>query len=165
MTRINASQHLPSTHEDFVSPTKNGEGTPQGWGPHSPVGGNPASGGAPSSNTAPSNCIPPSDTTILRAGVDSLYLSYAGELSDSTRIKLDALQSLARSKEPDSQKLAQYPLEDHLFEVVSPRFGENQTLNSYDFFAIVTWKSNRTKTKIKSGLAASGKSVSTLMLR
>jgi len=56
-----------------------------------------------------------------------------------------------------------YNLEDYLFEVVSRRFRESQTLDPYDFFAIVTWKSNRTKTKIMSGLANSGWSVPSLM--
>lgn len=56
-----------------------------------------------------------------------------------------------------------YNLEDYLFEVVSPRFGESHTLSPYDFFAIVTWKSNRTKTKIMRGLANSGRSVPSLM--
>jgi thermostable 8-oxoguanine DNA glycosylase len=56
-----------------------------------------------------------------------------------------------------------YNLEDYLFGVVSPRFRESHTLNPYDFFAIVTWKSNRTKTKIMSGLANSGRSVPSLM--
>ena len=58
---------------------------------------------------------------------------------------------------------ALYNLEDYLFRVVSPRFEEEQTLSRYDFYAIVTWKSNRTKTKIRSGLASCGKSVSSLM--
>lgn len=59
--------------------------------------------------------------------------------------------------------VALYDLEKYLFDVVFPRFKEQQTLSPYDFFAIVTWKSNRTKTKIKSGLAKCGKSVSSLM--
>ena len=56
-----------------------------------------------------------------------------------------------------------YDLETYLLEAVAPRFAANHTLDSYDFFAIVIWKSNRTKTKIKQGLAAAGLSVETLM--
>jgi len=56
-----------------------------------------------------------------------------------------------------------YALEDYLFEVVSQRFRHDQTLSPYDFFAIVTWKSNRAKTKIRDGLAEAGKSPSALM--
>jgi len=58
---------------------------------------------------------------------------------------------------------ALHNLEDHLFEVVTPRFQENRTLSPYDFFAIVTWKSNRAKTRIRDGLAAAGKPASILM--
>ena len=56
-----------------------------------------------------------------------------------------------------------YNLEDYLFDMVSARFQADGTLNAYDFFAIVIWKSNRTKTKIRDGLAATGKSVGELM--
>jgi len=56
-----------------------------------------------------------------------------------------------------------YSLERYLFAVVSQRFRDSQALSSYDFFAIVTWKSNRAKTKIKRGLAALGRSVPSLM--
>jgi hypothetical protein len=64
----------------------------------------------------------------------------------------------------DFARLARlYDLERYLLEVVSPRFVTDQTLAPYDFFAIVIWKSNRTKTKIKQGLAAAGLSVEALM--
>jgi hypothetical protein len=56
-----------------------------------------------------------------------------------------------------------YNLEAYLFETVSARFRTEGTLSPYDFFAIVVWKSNRPKTKIKKGLAAAGKSVEGLM--
>lgn len=56
-----------------------------------------------------------------------------------------------------------YDLERYLFEVVSKRFAQDGTLSAYDFFAILTWKSNRTKTKIKQGLAAAGQTPGQLM--
>jgi thermostable 8-oxoguanine DNA glycosylase len=56
-----------------------------------------------------------------------------------------------------------YHLEQYLFGEVSPRFSKEQTLASFDFFAIIAWKSNRSKTKVKDGLAAAGKSVSEIM--
>ncbi len=59
--------------------------------------------------------------------------------------------------------IALYDLERYLFEVVTERFKERSTLNPYDFFAIVIWKSNRTKTKIKKGLDADNKTVASLM--
>ena len=67
----------------------------------------------------------------------------------------------------DSQELrrlaALYDTESYLFETVSPRFTQTGTLSSYDFFAIIIWKSNRTKSKIARGLASKGKTVETLM--
>jgi hypothetical protein len=69
--------------------------------------------------------------------------------------------------ELDSEKLTGlvnlYNLESYLFDTVSRSFEREGTLSSYDFFAIVIWKANRTKTKIKEGLKASGNEVGALM--
>lgn len=59
--------------------------------------------------------------------------------------------------------VALYGVEGYLFEDVSRRFAQTGTLPPYDFFAIVIWKSNRTKTKIADGLTSTGKSVEALM--
>jgi thermostable 8-oxoguanine DNA glycosylase len=56
-----------------------------------------------------------------------------------------------------------YDLETYLFETVSKEFKQKQTLTTFEFFAIITWKSNRSKTKVRDGLAAAGKSASDLM--
>ncbi len=56
-----------------------------------------------------------------------------------------------------------YNLEDYLFDTVSTRFQADGTLNAYDFFAIVIWKSNRNKTKIREGITDTGESVGELM--
>jgi len=56
-----------------------------------------------------------------------------------------------------------YDLERYLFQVVFQRFASRGTLSAYDFFAIVIWKSNRSKTGVKSGLALAGESPSSLM--
>jgi thermostable 8-oxoguanine DNA glycosylase len=56
-----------------------------------------------------------------------------------------------------------YNIERYLFKEVHPRFEKEGTLEPFDFFAIVTWKSNRTKTKVKKGLADAGKTVQELM--
>lgn len=66
-----------------------------------------------------------------------------------------------KSKLSDWLKL--YDCESYLFEIVSQRFRERHTLEPYDFFAIVTWKSNRSKTKIKTGLVNAKKTVKSLM--
>jgi thermostable 8-oxoguanine DNA glycosylase len=56
-----------------------------------------------------------------------------------------------------------YDIEDYLFDEVRKRFEEKDTLEPFDFFAIVAWKSNRTKTKIRRGLDDAGKTVQGLM--
>ena len=56
-----------------------------------------------------------------------------------------------------------YDLEHYLFRRVSAQFKERHTLEPYDFYAIVVWKSNRAKTKVKNGLLAARKSVNELM--
>jgi len=58
---------------------------------------------------------------------------------------------------------ALYGTEGYLFETVSPRFALTGTLSPYDFFAIVIWKANRTKTKIVRGLASIDRTVEALM--
>ena len=75
--------------------------------------------GAPPSNTAPSNCIinknPP--IQVLRSGIDSLYLSYPGDLSYSRSIELEILKQQARSEHEIEQAEAVLKLPDHLFQI------------------------------------------------
>lgn len=80
--------------------------------------------GTPLSNRVPSN-----DNIDkfkpLRFGIDSLYLSYHGQLSDEWNIKLDELKSIAQSEDEAEQALAQVSIGSHLFEVRDkgmPRF-------------------------------------------
>lgn len=54
---------------------------------------------------------------FLRFGIDSLYLSYQGDLLDSIDQKLTSLKNLARSDNPQQQAKAQLKIGDHLFEV------------------------------------------------
>ena len=56
-----------------------------------------------------------------------------------------------------------YDLEGYLFNRVSKWFEQQGTLSDYDFYAIVIWKSNRAKTKVKRGLSEAGTTVSSLM--
>ena len=72
--------------------------------------------GAPPSNTAPDNCND-GYFKALRWGVDSLYLSYPGELSRESQARLDELKQLAQSSEPGAVAKAQLPLGGHVFEV------------------------------------------------
>lgn len=56
-----------------------------------------------------------------------------------------------------------YHLETYLFHRVSARFANEQTLTPFDFFAIIVWKSNRNKTRVKKGLKTAKKTVENLM--
>ena len=74
--------------------------------------------GAPPSNTAPDNSNRGDISfTALRWGVDSLYLSYPGELFEDTEDRLKALKQLAQSHLPDDVAKAQFAIEGHVFEV------------------------------------------------
>ena len=71
--------------------------------------------GAPPSNTAPNN----SNFNVLmplRWGIDSLYLSYPGQLSKSVDAELRELKKLAQDRDDLAAK-AQYKLGEHIFEV------------------------------------------------
>lgn len=68
------------------------------------------------SNTASYNCNIPYFQS-LRWGVDSLYLSYRGELFPESLDRLKALKALAQSQEPGLPAQAQYLVNGHIFEV------------------------------------------------
>ncbi|SET61752.1 hypothetical protein SAMN05216326_1456 [Nitrosomonas marina] len=72
--------------------------------------------GTPPSNTVPNNCNP-EYFKLLRFGVDSLYLSYPGEIFADVDEELKELKQIAQSPEPHQKILAQYPVDDHIFEV------------------------------------------------
>jgi hypothetical protein len=50
-----------------------------------------------------------------------------------------------------------YELEPYLFNTVSQRFAEQRVLNAVDFFCIVIWKANRSKSKVARRLMVSGR--------
>jgi hypothetical protein len=72
-----------------------------------------------------------------------------------------------RSAGLDSVELGEwlklYDIEGYLFKHVGPRFRDGGAMEPFDFFAIVAWKSNRAKTKIRRGLDDAGKTVQGLM--
>ena len=77
-----------------------------------------APAGAPPSNTAPSNRMErDTDTLILHTGVDSLYLSYAGDLNPEKEKELEVLKHLAQAEDPLDRACAVYHAGDHQFEV------------------------------------------------
>lgn len=54
---------------------------------------------------------------LLRFGVDSLYLSYQGEIFSEVQDRLIKLKQLAQHPEADQQALAQFSIAGHIFEV------------------------------------------------
>lgn len=75
-----------------------------------------SSQGTPPSNTVPYNCNS-EYFKLLRFGVDSLYLSYQGELFPEVQERLARLKQLAQHPEADQQAQAQYAILGHIFEV------------------------------------------------
>ena len=77
--------------------------------------------GEDSQGTPPSNTVPlkynADKSKLLRFGVDSLYLSYPGVLSEDWDKKLARLKELAQMEGDLSQSIAQVTICDHLFEV------------------------------------------------
>ncbi|MFZ2170990.1 MAG: hypothetical protein WAW61_15305 [Methylococcaceae bacterium] len=73
--------------------------------------------GAPPSNTAPANYINTDKTKILRFGVDSLYLSYPGQISSEWDQRLTGLKLAAQSEDDTDKAKAQVKIGEHLFEV------------------------------------------------
>lgn len=76
----------------------------------------PGASGAAPGNTAPDNCNPSGSFKALRWGVDSLYLSYQGQLDFEVQQRLKSLKALAQG-ELDQALTAQLPILDHVFEV------------------------------------------------
>ncbi|MGZ0019161.1 hypothetical protein [Nitrosomonas sp. wSCUT-2] len=72
--------------------------------------------GTPSCNTVPSNDNPKHFKPLLY-GIDSLYLSYYGQLSEDWDSKLSKLKEKAQSEDEKVQALAQVAIGSHLFEV------------------------------------------------
>ncbi|UJP05125.1 MAG: replication initiation factor [Nitrosomonas sp.] len=74
-----------------------------------------------SQGTLPSNTVPYNCNNdyfkLLRFGVDSLYLSYQGELFPEVKERLIKLKQLAQHPEIDQQAQAQYAIAGHIFEV------------------------------------------------
>jgi hypothetical protein len=71
--------------------------------------------------TSPSNTVPYNSNSdyfkLLRFGVDSLYLSYQGDLFPEVQDRLGKLKLLAQNPEINQQALAQYTIAGHIFEV------------------------------------------------
>lgn len=82
-----------------------------------------------SEGTQPCNTVPANSNSDgfkpLLYGIDSLYLSYPGDLSEEWDIRLDELKQKAQSEIEAESALAQVKIGEHLFEVLdrgAPRF-------------------------------------------
>lgn len=121
---------MPKSHKP-LSPGNSTQADPDGVGgcaaPHAASGseGIPLAGdrGASSSNTAPQNSNSnehsalPDGFRLLRVAVDSLYLSFPGDIRPVVQATLTKLKTLAQSDHPELQAQAQYPVGSHIFEV------------------------------------------------
>ena len=101
----NQSNNKPNTSQDF---------TDAGRKPRDEENGEAV---AVPSNTATNNSNNEGLIKFLRFGVDSLYVSYQGEIFESVDEKFSKLKLLAKSDNQGQQAKAQYKIGDHLFEV------------------------------------------------
>jgi hypothetical protein len=105
------------SHEIRKSQHERPQAEPQvSCAPAANASGSDTSPGAPPSNTAPANYNDGS-TRIFRTGIDSLYLSWTGTLSQEFDELLSELREKARSPNPVEQSQAILQLLDHRFEV------------------------------------------------
>lgn len=115
---INQKQQSQKADSDSKQPTA--ADVSQGDGDSHPER-NDSGKGAPPCNTAPDKCNS-SFFQPLRWGVDSLYLSYHGEMFESVYNELRDLKTLAQGRKDLAAK-AQYPLSGHRFEVMDKGSG------------------------------------------
>ncbi|MEX2492304.1 MAG: hypothetical protein WD425_11135 [Nitrospirales bacterium] len=101
-------------HDSSDNPPSGAERRPAGA---QPQGARRDPDGASPCNTAPSNCNSDGGITLLRLGIDSLYLSYQGFIYAETETKLQTLKELAQSDNSLNKALATYTVEGHQFEV------------------------------------------------
>lgn len=109
---------MPGTEKGSLVSSKFNETAPAGGttgagGARGGRGDSRGGTGAAPSNTAPDNSI---NFQPLRWGIDSLYLSYPGELSASALADLKRLKLKAQGQEHEAAK-AQLQIGDHCFEV------------------------------------------------
>jgi hypothetical protein len=104
-------EHHPSSPSAFVSRDQAAASASE-----SPEAIADAAAGAPPSNTAPANSTSPV-AKVLRTGIDSLYVSFEGELRPKWDLRLKELKQAAQS-DIEAEKLeAQVEIGGHRFEV------------------------------------------------
>jgi hypothetical protein len=96
--------------------------------------------GAPPSNTAPANCTSAYFQSLL-TGIDSLYLSYRGALSQVWEKRLYSAKDAAKSPEADKRLQAQLEVGGHCFVVHDRGSGRFAYVISDAWFRIALSKS------------------------
>jgi hypothetical protein len=102
--------------------------------PAAPAPGSTASKGAPPSNTAPPNCN--NWSRLIRCGVDSLYVSHKGVLTEDRDMELRKLKLAAQSYDSEEKASASLQLLDHHFEVKDKGRGRFPFVLSDNWFQI-----------------------------
>jgi hypothetical protein len=99
--------------------------------------------GEDTQGTSPSNTVPSkyiinknSPSRILRCAVDSLYLSYQGELSHEVDDRLEDRKKSAQSDDDEQQSIAQITIADRLFNVSAQGAGRFRYVIADDRFRI-----------------------------
>lgn len=97
------------------------------------------------SNTVPSKYIQDKNPVckILRCAVDSLYLSYKGELANEVDERLEDRKKSAQSDDDEQQSIAQITIADRLFNVSAHGAGRFRYVISDDRFRIQISKGNK----------------------
>ena len=106
-------------HSNDETPSEEGTRSPEAQ----PRGVGPGPEGAPPCNTAPANCNNTETVQILGQGIDSLYLSYPGQVYHESELKLQVLKETAQSRNPQDNALAVFALGMHRFEVLGKGAG------------------------------------------
>jgi hypothetical protein len=112
---------MKSPEEKLVSANEQGSGGGAGRAGEAGTAG--AAAGASPSNTAPANSNKSSETQILRSGIDTLILSYRGELKPELEVCLSELKRLAQHQDEKERAYAQISLAGQLFTVKAQGFG------------------------------------------
>lgn len=122
---------------------KDGDGRPgAGAQATAPVS---AASGAPPSNRAPQKYTEgeKGPCRILRWGIDTLDLSYRGEISDTMLGRLSDLKETAKSEEEQIQATAQIQIGEHLFSVMAHGQGRFRFVLTDRYFFIAVSKGKK----------------------
>ena len=110
------SQRQPGPRRASEKQKEQDAGGEPGVGAQAPTPA-PAVGDAQSSNTASHSYTDGAGVRVLRIGVDSLYVSYYGELDPVVGVDLGGKKLQAQSRDATERALAPWEVQGHIFEV------------------------------------------------